>query len=158
MTVRQARPSDVPVALELWRALHREHEARDPRYRLSDDAALRWQTSARDWTRSASDRIWLGFDGAAAVGLLTAHLYEPAPMYRPHTLVWVDELYVAPAARGRGLAGRLLDEARQWGATEGATELRAGVLAANAAGRAFWARQGATDYSVTVAAPLRPEG
>ena len=156
MTVRTARSSDLAVALELWTALHREHEAQDARYRISDDAAARWQTDFRDWTRSASDRVWLAFDGPVPAALLTAHLYEPAPMYRPHTLVWVDDLYVTPAARGRGLAARLLDAARQWGEAEGATEVRAGVLAANAAGRAFWARHGASDYSVTVTAPLRP--
>lgn len=155
MTVRPAQPSDLPVALPLWLALHREHEARDPRYRLADDAAQRWGTDFRTWTRSRADRVWLALDGGP-VGLLTAHLYEPTPMFRPHGLVYVDDVYVAPEARGRGVGALLLDAARQWGEAEGATQLRAGVLAANAAGRAFWERQGAADYSVTVTMPLGP--
>ncbi len=150
MTVRPARSSDLPVALPLWEALHREHEAQDPRYRLSEDAARRWATDFRTWTRSSGDRVWLALDDGRAVGLLTAHVYEPAPVFAPLTLIYVDDLYVAPAARRSGLAGRLLDAARQWGAEVGATELRAGVLASNPAGRAFWERQGATDFSVTV--------
>lgn len=150
MTVRAAMPSDLGAALPLWTALHREHEGQDPRYRLADDAAQRWATDFRTWTRSAADRVWLALDGGAPVGLLTAHLYEPTPMFRPYGLVYVDDLYVAPAARGRGAATRLLDAARQWGAAEGATEIRAGVLAQNETGRRFWARQGAVDFSVTV--------
>ena len=153
-TVRTARPSDLEAALPLWRALHREHESLDARYRMSDDAPSRWTTSFRDWTRSASSRVWLALEGGAAVGLATAHLYEPAPMYRPSLLVHVDELYVSPAARGRGTGARLIGEARAWGVSQGATELRAGVLATNAAGRAFWDGQGARDYSVTVALAL----
>lgn len=154
MTVRPARPAERDVAVALWTALHREHEAQDARYRLSDDAVQRWTTDVRDWLRSPRDAVWLGLDGATPVGLLTAHLYETTPMYAPVSLVYVDDLYVRPASRGRGLASALLGAARAWGADLGATELRAGVLAANGPGRAFWARQGAEDFSVTVTLPL----
>ncbi len=154
MTIRIARPSDLPVALSLWEALHREHEAQDDRYRLADDAAKRWATDFRTWTRSDADRLWLAFAEGQAVGLLTAHVYEAAPVFAPVAMIYVDDLYVAPQARRSGLARRLLDEACQWGTEVGATEIRAGVLASNPAGRAFWERQGATDFSVTVTLPL----
>ena len=89
-----------------------------------------------------------------SVGVLTAHLYQTAPTFEPETLVHVDDLYVAPSARGAGVGARLLDHAREWGRERGAAHLQAGVLAANAVGRAFWSRQGADDYSVTVTLPL----
>ncbi|MDT0632521.1 GNAT family N-acetyltransferase [Rubrivirga sp. S365] len=155
MTVRPARPAERDVAVALWTALHREHEAQDARYRLADDAVQRWTTDVRDWLRSPRDAVWLGLDGGTPVGLLTAHLYETTPMYAPVSLVYVDDLYVRPASRGRGLASALLGAARAWGTERRATELRAGVLAANGAGRAFWARQGAEDFSVTVTLPLK---
>ena len=150
MTVRPAHPPDHAAAVELWTALHREHEARDARYRLADDAVRRWSTDVREWLRSPRDVVWLAVDGGAPAGLLTAHLYETTPMYAPCTLVYVDDLYVRPASRGRGLAAALLGAARAWGAERGATQLRAGVLASNGPGRAFWARHGAEDFSVTV--------
>ena len=150
MTVRLARPSDLGAALPLWRALHREHEALDARYRLADDAEARWTADFREWTRSAASRIWLGVREGQPVGLLTAHLYRPAPTYRPGLVVHVSDLYVAPSARGAGLGSRLLDHARQWAEAEGAASLQAGVLAENAGGRDFWAVQGARDFSVTV--------
>lgn len=148
--VRLARPSDLPVALPLWEALQHDHEARDPRYRLSDDAPARWAADFREWTRSPLSRVWLAIDGGEAVGLLSAHLYEPAPTYRPMRMVHVTDLYLSPTVRGSGLGRRLVEEARTWGAAEGARQLRAGVLASNPDGRAFWEHLGADDFSVTV--------
>lgn len=156
--VREARPSDLAAALPLWRALHREHESLDARYRLADDAGARWSADFREWTRSRTSRVWLAVGAGEPVGLATAHLYVPVPTFEPQSLVHVDDLFVAPGARGAGLGARLLDHARQWGASQGASQLRAGVLAANAAGRAFWTRQGARDFSVTVTIGVGGEG
>lgn len=152
--VRRAKPSDRAAAVALWTRLHREHEAQDARYRLSDDAAQRWATDFGTWARSDADRVWLAEADGDTVGLLTAHLYAPAPTFQPAVMVYVDDLYVAPEARGRGVAGLLLDEARAWARANGATEIRAGVLAANPPGRAFWEGQGAVDFSVVVTIPL----
>ena len=150
VTIRRAVRSDREAAVALWRALHREHEAQDARYRLSDDAAARWATDFGTWTRSDADRVWLAERAGAPVGLLTAHLYAPAPTFQPALMVYVDDLYVAPAARRAGAAALLLDEARAFALANGATEIRAGVLAQNPAGRAFWRRHGAADFSVVV--------
>ncbi|HEX9952418.1 MAG TPA: GNAT family N-acetyltransferase [Rubricoccaceae bacterium] len=153
-TVRRATVADRASAVALWTSLHREHEALDARYRLAADAAARWSTDFGDWARSATDRIWLAEAGGAAVGLLTAHLYVPAPTFAPSEMVYVDDLYVAPDVRGRGIGTLLLDEARAWGHATGASEVRAGVLATNPAGRRFWARAGARDFSVVVTLAL----
>lgn len=152
--IREARPSDLAVARPLWDALQRDHAERDDRYRLSDDAGQRWAADFREWTRSRMSRVWLALDAGTAVGLLTAHLYEPAALYEPSLLVHVSDLYVAPPARGTGVARALVDAARQWGRAEGARQLRAGVLATNTAGRAFWSQAGAADFSVTVTMDL----
>ncbi len=154
VTIRRATRADRDAAVALWAALHREHEALDDRYHLAGDAEERWATDFRTWAESDADRVWLADRAGSAVGLLTAHLYTPAPTFAEALMVYVDDLYVAPAARRRGAAGLLLDEARAWAYGAGATELRAGVLAGNAAARAFWARQGAADFSVVVAVPL----
>ena len=154
MTVRLARPSDVAPAAELWLALHREHQALDARYRLAGDAGQRWAADFREWTRSRTSAVWLGLDGGRPVGLATAHLVQTPPTFEPVVLAHVDDLYVTPDRRGRGLGAALLDAVRQWARDGGATEVRAGVLAANPGGRRFWAREGAGDLSVTVTMSL----
>lgn len=150
VTVRRARAADADAVRGLWEALHREHEATDARYRLSEDAALRWASDLREWTRSESDRVLVAEVGDEPVGLAVAHLMWPAPVYAPHLMVWVDDLYVQPGYRGQGVGRALLDALRAWGREKGATDLRAGVLATNPGARRFWAGAGGVDYSVTV--------
>ncbi len=154
MTIRPARPSDLAPALALWTALHREHQALDPRYRLAGDAPQRWAADFRDWSRSRTSRIWLALDAGRPVGLATAHLVQTPPTFEPVVFAYVDDLYVVPESRDAGLGAALLAGVRQWATEAGAAEIRAGVLAANPAGRRFWAREGAEDLSVTVAMPL----
>lgn len=141
------------MAVELWQALHREHEALDARYRLDVSAASRWRADVGEWIRSPDAGVWLAVDDARPVGLVVAHAYEPAPIYAPKRLLFVSDLYVVPTHRGRGIGGELLRTAREWGVGRGLGELQVGVLAANADGLAFWERVGARPYSVTMTLP-----
>ncbi|HIG73334.1 MAG TPA: GNAT family N-acetyltransferase [Bacteroidetes bacterium] len=156
--IRKATRADRDGALALWRLLQQEHEAQDDRYRISEDAEARWATDFRTWTRAHTSAVWVAEADDQLAGLLTAHLAEPAPMYSGPSFVFVGDIVVAPAWRGAGLGRRLLEAAREWARQVGAGEIRAGVLATNPAGRAFWERQGATDFSVTVAIPLEGAG
>ncbi|MEM1055965.1 MAG: GNAT family N-acetyltransferase [Bacteroidota bacterium] len=156
--IRKARRADRDGALALWHLLQEEHEAKDSRYRISEDAASRWSTDFRSWTRAHTSSVWVAEADDRLVGLLTAHLVEPAPVYAGLPFVFVGEIVVTPDWRGHGVAGRMLGAAREWGLQLGAGDLRAGVLATNPAGRRFWERQGATDFSVTVTMPLEEPG
>jgi CubicO group peptidase (beta-lactamase class C family) len=55
---------------------------------------------------------------------------------------WVDSLYVAPRAQGRGVGGRLLDHAVDAVTGAGATELRLFAFESNAPAIAFYRRHG----------------
>ncbi|HLA64348.1 MAG TPA: GNAT family N-acetyltransferase [Rhodothermales bacterium] len=155
-TIRRARAADADAVRALWEALHREHEATDARYRLSEDAALRWASDLREWTRSDADRVLVAEQEGELVGLTVAHLMWPAPVYASHLMVWVDDFFVLSAHRGQGIGRALLDALRAWGREKGAEEIRAGVLATNPGARRFWAGAGGVDYSVTVTLGLDP--
>ena len=157
VTIRPASRGDLDGALALWTLLQREHEAQDPRYRMAGDAAARWTTDFRTWTRGHSSGVWVAEEAdGTLVGLLTAHLAEPAPMYQGEPFVFVGEIVVAAGWRGRGVGGALLNAARDWGREVGAKEIRAGVLAANSPGQRFWEQEGGRAFSTTVIVPLDP--
>ncbi|HYE95281.1 MAG TPA: GNAT family N-acetyltransferase [Rubricoccaceae bacterium] len=153
--IRRARPSDREAVVALWRALHAEHEALDPTYRLAPEAARRWGNDFNEWVRSTADLLLVA-DAASEdlAGWLTAHLTWPPPIYAQRSLAYVDDVFVRRERRGEGVGRRLLEGAVAWARVSGAEELRAGVLAANPQARSFWQQVGARDLSVVVALPL----
>ena len=57
---------------------------------------------------------------------------------------YVNELYVAPAARRQGLSRRLADFCEDWLRGQGVTAVQVQVLAGNSAARAMWQARGMT--------------
>ena len=129
LLLRPATTGDIEAIARLWDtgwqevhrgwvppALARERGLGDLRRRVAEDLG-RIQVAP-------------GEDGVA--GFVTVHDDE------------VEQLYVAPDARGRGVAGRLLDHAEQVIA-ERHDRAWLAVVAANRRARAFYARQGWAD-------------
>ena len=129
----------------------------DARHRPSDSAEARWRTDFGAWVGSEFDRVFVADDEGEVVGLATAHTYWPMPVYEQAMEVYITELVVATERRGGGIGARLVEAARAWARDLGVRQIRVGVLSRNERGQAFWARQGAEDFFVTVTLPVGPE-
>ena len=86
------------------------------------------------------------FDGDALLGIVG--MQRERPRKRAHKLVlW--GMYVAPVARGQGVAGKLVDEAlRQGFEMPGIQQVILGVNAANAPALALYAAAGFTSFGL----------
>ncbi|QQS13522.1 MAG: GNAT family N-acetyltransferase [Rhodospirillales bacterium] len=74
----------------------------------------------------------------------------PAETADSNVFGYVSDAYVAPAARGRGVAGLLLAEAERRLRALGVTRLRLGSLAANTAAIRAYRKAGFADYEVVL--------
>ncbi|GAA1098907.1 hypothetical protein TTY48_16280 [Tsukamurella sp. TY48] len=77
---------------------------------------------AAEFADPAAVRTFLATDGDAAVGTLTAIVDHrlAGPSNPTGRAGWVQGVYVAPQARGRGIAARLTAAAEEWFAERGA--------------------------------------
>lgn len=157
VAIRTAAAADAATLLALWQALMAEHEAFDPRFRLADDAALRWQNDLPFWLRDRERGLWVAERDGTPVGFAHAHWWVAPPLYAGPDEAYLAEVYVVPEARGHGAGRRLLAAARDWAAGQGLARIRLGVLAANAEALAFWRACGAEPFSVTLTLPV-PDG
>ncbi|MEU6439908.1 GNAT family N-acetyltransferase [Streptomyces sp. NPDC047046] len=133
VAVRVLAPADWP----LWRDLRRAALA---------DAPHAFRSRLADWGPREEDR-WrarLALPGAYHLAAFVDGRAVGTTSGLPagDGAVELHSVWVATAARGRGVGGLLLDAVEEWARATGAERLRLGVLAGNAAARAVYSRRG----------------
>lgn len=130
--------------------LLKEHAEIEPRFGVADDALERWSNDFEHWLSDDAYRIFVAEQAGEIVGFITACMWQPLPIYAPVEEVSINELYVVPEVRGRGMGRQLVAAVDAWAETLSIGRLRIGVLAANTEGRAFWAHLDATPFLLTL--------
>ena len=141
MEIRRVGPDD-------WALL------RDVRLQaLSDAPEAFGSTYAREvdfdeteWRRRAETNGWfLASDADQPVGIVAGYRDSEAPAPQRHLVA----MWVAPVARGSGVAHRLIDAVVDWARADGASELTLGVADGNERAAALYRRYGfvATDQT-----------
>ena len=90
--------------------------------------------------RSDADQVLVAKEDGVLVGMLLVH-YRRA-MSHGNWIAEVDDMYVEPSHRHRGLATMLLDEAAKLAKARGAAALKAGIGTANKDALEFYERHG----------------
>ncbi len=153
-TIRRARLEDLEGLAELWMAFLNEQTSLDERVRVSDDAMVRWRNDYPSWIDRERRYIVVAESDGKVQGFAAAVRSAPAPIFEYVPEMYVEELYVAPEARRKGVGRALFDSLRTWGESWGARRARLSVLAGNDVARTFWNRLGLTDMSVSMAVAL----
>ncbi|WP_159792774.1 GNAT family N-acetyltransferase [Puerhibacterium puerhi] len=125
MQIRPRRDGDLPALVEHLRATH-----------ARDAYPVRPQNVRAGWLTEHRGPAWVADDGGAAVGHVA--LDVPPEEGAPAEVV---RLFLAPAARGRGLATALLDHATAHARAAG-RDIVLQVMAHNADAVALYERRG----------------
>ncbi len=139
MIVRVGVPDDLPVLEELWRAF--EAEVPPPPH-VDVDAG---EEIAEIRATVDSSRCWVAELDGAIVGMALARRTS-------RRLGRLTDLYVRPAARGRGVATALVREVARGFAADGVEALDLEVMASNLKARAVYERWGFREDAVTLVA------
>lgn len=149
MSVRPARLPGDEAAIHRFVLALQHHEAGFESNRRLDDAYL-----ADHWAvvqaRAQNGIILVAEENGAAIGWALVH-DEPGEMYmaeaeRRHG--FLGELYVEPAARGRGHGKALIAACEAWSKSRGHKVLMIGVLAQNSGAIRAYEGAGFTPYNL----------
>jgi ribosomal protein S18 acetylase RimI-like enzyme len=135
--IEQATPSDLDDLLPLAREFYAGE-------RLPYDESILRRAYAALWAEPLHGEVWLARDGAglAGYGVLACGF---SLEYRGRD-AFVDEIYVRPDRRDRGIGGRILDAMEAECRRRGIAALHLEVDHDNPAGRRLYVRRGFADH------------
>lgn len=134
ITIRRATPDDVPAVLPMVAAIVAQHHAWDPdRYAPLPDVLDRYER----WlpARARDDRgVFLVAEDPSThelVGFLIATIDPNIPIYTLKEYAFIQDLWVTPTHRRRGIARRLVEHALTHLRARNITQVRLETAAPN---------------------------
>lgn len=142
------QPADAAAVVELLNAY-----AADPRGGAEPLPAAVRARLISGLRQTPSSRVWLAFDGAAAVGVCVGFLGFST--FRGLPLLNIHDLAVLPGQRGRGTGRALLAAAEEQARAEGCCKLTLEVQDDNLPARQLYERFGFADVRYGNSGPTR---
>ena len=142
MEIHAAREEDVPALVELWLDMMRDHEAFEPKIRLSPSAGYAYQSYLALHLRSPKSIVVLARQGRRTVGFCCAYVCQNLPMFLPAEFGYVSDLFILPGFRRQGVGSALMDRVTGFFSQAGVACAQLQVYRRNQGGRAFWERRG----------------
>jgi ribosomal protein S18 acetylase RimI-like enzyme len=146
--IRPGRRDDAAEAARLWMQSAEEHTAHDRVYETSPGAEKTMRRFLADVANSGYSFLFVAAAGDRTVGFVSGELRQGSPTFLPKTWASVDDVFVEPEYRNRGMGRALLQSVRAWAQERGADGISLQVAAANARGRKFYEDLGFREISV----------
>ena len=147
MAVRRATAADAAELGRMQRAFVAHHEALDPHMRFNRAVTDSFQETVPGLLAEGRHLLLVADPGTGRLaGFLWAMVRENPPMLLPPAYGYIVQTWTEEAARRRGVAARMVEEARAWFRQQGVDVVKLHVLHRNPGGRAFWQAQGFDEF------------
>lgn len=124
MEIRKLTEADYDKVIELYKELDEFHVHARPDYFISRDKDKIYPKDAFIHNLAYPGGLELGaFDDEQIVGVVGATLWEESGMVKDVKTVCLDNIYVSPTYRRRGIATKLFTEVETWAKEQGAIRL-----------------------------------
>ena len=147
-TIRAGRREDAADAARLWMQSAEEHTVHDRVYETSPDAEKTMRRFLADVANSSYSFLFVAVTEEQTVGFISGELRQGSPTFLPKTWASVDDVFVEPGHRNRGMGHALLQSVKAWAQERDADGISLQVAAANARGRKFYDDLGFREISV----------
>jgi ribosomal protein S18 acetylase RimI-like enzyme len=147
-TIRPGRREDAAEAARLWMQSAEEHTAHDRVYATAPGAEKTMRRFLADLANSGYSFLFVAVAGDRTVGFISGELRQGSPTFLPKTWASVDDVFVEPDYRNRGMGRALLQSVEAWAKMRDADGISLQVAAANTRGRKFYEDLGFREISV----------
>jgi GNAT superfamily N-acetyltransferase len=147
-TIRPGRREDAAEAAQLWMQSAEEHTGHDGIYATAPGAERVMRRFLADLTASSHSFLFVAESDGRIVGFISGELREGSPTFRQKTWASVDDVFVEPEHRNRGMGRALLKSVEAWAKERNADGISLQVAAANERGRKFYGELGFREVSL----------
>jgi GNAT superfamily N-acetyltransferase len=156
MMIRRARADEAPLVARMIRHMVEDMAGHGGHTPAREDSA--WSEIADRMARELGDDKYRYLMAEApsgdTVGAAGGELITLGGAFAPKRMLHVSMVYVRPAFRQRGIAGRLLTDLITWGRDAGAQHCELNVLASNPA-MALYQKHGFANFEIKMVRQLR---
>lgn len=151
IVIDAAGPEDLPEVLDLWAELMVLTSQYNRHYEMIETAKLLQESYLKAFFDSSTAAIFAARDRARIAGFANVYITKPAPVFKQNTLGVIENLYVLPEYRRRGLGRRIVERAHQYFSDFDTDEIYVNVIVANEASEKFWSAMGYQTQKLTMA-------
>ena len=119
-TIRPGRREDAAEAARLWMQSAEEHTSHDRVYETSPGAEKTMRRFLADVANSGYSFLFVAVVGDRTVGFISGELRQGSPTFLPKTWASVDDVFIEPEYRNRGMGRALLQCVQAWAQERGA--------------------------------------
>jgi len=144
----EAKDSNVPDMVELWREFMDHHKDIDPRFPMREDAHVSFEQHLRELMRAENTLILVALDESRAVGFSISQANEYPPIWvEREKYGFIDTMAITADHRRQGIGEQMLDRMFEWFALHGIDRIELTVAARNQVGYSFWRKHDFHDFA-----------
>ena len=153
IVIDQAEPRDLPDVLDLWAELMVFTANYNSHYGLVENSKRVQESYMKAFFDSNTATIFVARDAGRIVAFTNVYITKPAPVFEPHVLGVIENIYVRPEYRRRHIGLKLVERSHQYFTDFGADEIYVNVIPANGLSEKFWYAMGYRTQKLTMAKP-----
>jgi ribosomal protein S18 acetylase RimI-like enzyme len=139
---------DIPTLARLARELYAHIESIDPVWRTSPGAEDHLRVHLLDLFTTRHATSYVACNGQGIVGFITGSITQRPPVILPRRDGLIDNAYVLPRWRRKGIGTRLCRMLLSWFTEQGVAEVRIHYQVSNRDANRFWERLGFRPWTI----------
>jgi len=142
LEIRKGTTNDVSAIVPLWVGFMDFHAELDPMFTRLPEGVDNWTRYITEKLTDEDFAVFVAGEDGTLIGYTVVFLKEYPPIWTVKGCGFIDEMFVDPEHRGRGVGRKLYQSAEDWLRNKGAPHLELKVDLDNEPSRDFWARMG----------------
>ena len=157
MQIREARASDVPQIVAIWKDFMEFHRKLDESFAMRKGAPARFGDYLRDLVNQTDSQLLVADEGSTVLAYSIAYIRPYPPVFEHEYFGLISDLAVIRERWRMGIGSQVLARVFDWFRANKVDQVELRVASANSVGAAFWKKHGFRDYMRGLRRELGPE-